>query len=395
MARGNMVYMMGKIINKPIIKLDKDGTEFISGRFTLLTARRSKLNEKGNLSGVVRSDEQIIISRNPYIIENKIANLEEKDLVIVKGSLSTREVNKKVRCPWCNKINSQSVGVLVYIDPVTIIKIKSLKNEPEEAINRFLIDNAEISNYAMFFGTLVRPPRYAPDFGGNNKETTIQIAINRKRLIVEDGPEKRTDYPYVKAFGQKAEEYARVLHTNSEIYIEGAIQTREVILERSCFEPDCLKDFKVESTAIEIVPYSIEYIDDVDTDILKRMNEEESKGEISEEDISEKETSEEEISEEDYEEDYEEDLEKNEENHEDKSGSGEKTDNINNTSLFDDDDEELNLDDYDEDEEDINFEDFEDFDEDFDSFDEIPDEALQDNNEEDNDDYSGMFDEDE
>lgn len=369
MARGNMVYMMGKITNKPIIKLDKDGTEFISGRFSLLTARRSKLNEKGNLSGVVRSDEQIVISRNPYIIEKKIATLEENDLVIIKGSLSTREVNKKVRCPWCGKINSQSVGVLVYIDPVTIIKIKSFKNETEEEINRFLVENTEISNYAMFFGTLVRPPRYAPDFGGNNKETTIQIAINRKRLIVEDGPDKRTDYPYVKAFGQKAEEYARVLHTNSEIYIEGAIQTREVILERSCFEPDCLKDFKVESTAVEIVPYSIEYIDDVDTDILKELNDEETS-----------------LEDEDFEESDENEEYDDDNNEDDDSG------NTNNSSLLFDEDE-INLDDFDEDEEDIDFEDFEEDDSDFEDFEEIPDDILKDNDEDDDNDYSGLFDE--
>lgn len=273
MARGNMVFMMGKVISRPVIKTNKD-QEFVSGRVEVLTARRSGLSPKSRLAGEARSDIQLIQSRDPYIIEHKIAELEENDLVFIKGSLSTREVMKKVRCPYCSEIAQQSAGVIVYVDPITIIKfsINSGNKMTEAEIAEFLITNAEISNYAMFFGSLVREPRYAPDYGGTTRrEANIQIALNRKRLIPEDGPDKMTDYPYVRAFGKIAEESAKVLHTGSEIYIEGAVETRQIVLRKIC--PECEKEFEIDSSAVEIVPYSMEYINNVDVSVLKTKEE--------------------------------------------------------------------------------------------------------------------------
>ena len=271
MARGNMVFMMGKVISRPVIKLDKDG-EYVSGRLEILTARRSGLSPKSRLAGEARSDQQLIQSRDPYIIEHKMAVLEEGDIIFLKGSLSTREVIKKMRCPYCSEIAQQSAGVIVYVDPISIIKVMTTEGMSEEEVAKFLISNAELSNYAMFFGSLVREPRYAPDFGGTTRrEANIQIALNRKRLIPEDGPDKMTDYPYVRAFGKIAEESAKVLHTGSEIYIEGAVETRQIVLKKVC--PECGKDFEVDSTAVEIVPYSVEYINNVDVSVLKTKEE--------------------------------------------------------------------------------------------------------------------------
>ncbi len=271
MARGNRIYMMGKVMSRPVIKLDKDG-EYVSGRLEILTARRSGLSPKSRLAGEARSDIQLIQSRDPYIIEHKIAILEEGDIVFLVGTLSTREVIKKMRCPHCSEIAQQSAGVIVYVDPIAIIKVMTTVDMSDEEVAKFLISNAELSNYALFFGSLVREPRYAPDFGGTTRrEANIQIALNRKRLIPEDGPDKTTDYPYVRAFGKIAEESSKVLHTGSEIYIEGAIETRQIVLKKIC--PECGQDFEVDSTAVEVVPYSVEYINNVDVSVLKTKEE--------------------------------------------------------------------------------------------------------------------------
>ncbi len=273
MARGNMVYMMGKVLSRPLIKINEEG-EYISGRLTILTVRRSGLNSKSRLAGEVRADEQLILSRDSYLIEHKLANIQEGDMVIVKGTLSTRDVPKKIRCPWCSEIAASSLGVIVYVDPLTITRMFSTDDMTDEEVQKFLGKNAELSNYAACFGTLVREPRYAPDYGvTNRRETNIQVALNRKRMIVEDGPDKRTDYPYIRAFGKIAEETAKVLHTGSEIYVEGAVETRKVEIEKNC--PFCEKDFIVQTSAVEIVPYTIEYISDVDTSILLQNEEEE------------------------------------------------------------------------------------------------------------------------
>lgn len=312
MAKLNIVNLMGVILEDPIIKVTKDG-EYVTSTLKILTARRSYQNEKQNLAGIVRSDIQQVVTRSAYLIENFILDLEVGDLVIVKGSLSTREITRKVRCPHCGEIEPTSIGVKVYVDPVTIFKVKSVNESSEEDINKMLVTFSEISNYATFFGTLVREPRYAPDYGVARREIGMQVALNRKRYIVEDGPDKRTDYPYVRAFGELAEKCSKVLHTGSEIYIEGAIETRELQLEKQC--SSCRETFFVNSVAVEIVPYSIEFTEGIDLTPLR--NEKYGITDDEEDDDSDN----------DYEDDYDEDYEDDEDDDEysEQNDSGRKT----------------------------------------------------------------------
>lgn len=85
----------------------------------------------------------------------------------------------------------------------------------------------------------------------------FQIASNRKRRIVEDGVDKKTDYVWIKAYGLKAAEYAAALHIHSNVSINGAIQTRSYVKEYEC--PYCGQISKIAYLAVEVIPYSIEY----------------------------------------------------------------------------------------------------------------------------------------
>ncbi len=273
MARGNTVIMMGVLLDKPIIKVNKDG-DIVSGRFIIQTTRRTSMNSQNRLVGEARMDEQLIMSRNEIVIEHGMSDLEIGDIIMIRGTLSTREIPKKVRCPYCGEVAVQNMGVMVYVDPELIMKVRKAGELSKEETDKFLLTFSGLSNYSFFFGTLVREPRYAPNYGGTTrKETNIQIAVNRKREIIEDGPDKRTDYPYVRTFGKMAEETAKVLHTGSEIYTESSIQTRNIEIKKIC--PNCSSNFIIESSAVEIVPYSIEYISNVDTDILRENDEDE------------------------------------------------------------------------------------------------------------------------
>ena len=266
MAKLNQVYMMGVIQDDPVIKVTNTG-EYVVSQLKILTARRSYQNEKQNLAGVVRSDIQQIITRSSYVIDKFILDLEVGDLVLVKGTLSTRDIIKKIRCPYCGDLDESSIGVKVYIDPICILKVRSVKDCSEQEITDLLVTYAELSNYATFFATLVKEPRYGPDYGSPRRELGCHAALNRKRYITEDGPDKKTDYPYIRMFGQMAENCNKVLHTGSEIYLESAIETREVELEKRC--PSCGETFYLKNVAVEIVPYSVEFTENVDVTPLR------------------------------------------------------------------------------------------------------------------------------
>lgn len=85
---------------------------------------------------------------------------------------------------------------------------------------------------------------------------------NRKRRIIEDGPEKRTDFPWIKTFGDMAEEISGVLHQGSVISICGGVETRS--FERKIICENCGEEFERKEYATEIVPYFIDYVDNCD-----------------------------------------------------------------------------------------------------------------------------------
>lgn len=256
MARENTVYLYGWVMQSPMIYVNHDTGEITSGQITLMTLRRSYANKELMLKGAVRMDTPCVFSRNAYFINHNMVNIERGDMVLVKGTLCTQEVSKQYVCPYCGHENIKTEAVVVYIDPVHMMVLE--RGLDKDTGFKRLQNNDEISNQLYLYGTLCREPQYYTNEETHKKECQFQVASNRKRRIEEDGPLKRTDYPWVKAFGSLAEECMNSLHTNSSIYINGAIETREITQKLTC--EDCGQVFERKGLSMEIVPYSIEYL---------------------------------------------------------------------------------------------------------------------------------------
>lgn len=257
MAKENTVYLCGYVQQNPTVRMSTE-REFISGKIILTTIRRSYVSEEMFLKGNVRWDSPCVFSRNAKLIEKQIMDVNEGDIIYVKGTVSTMETPKKYRCanPACNHVTVKENGVVVYVDPVFINKIAHFDNQKEAL--EFLKGLDEISNQVYIMGTLCREPVYYESEDTKKKECQFQIASNRNRHILEDDPDKRTDYPWIKTFGKKAEEYMEALHTGSSIYINGAIETREITTTITCEE--CGLEYERPGLSMEIVPYHIEYM---------------------------------------------------------------------------------------------------------------------------------------
>ena len=185
-------------------------------------------------------------------------SLRQGDIVLVKGSLSTQETEKKFICKKCGHEMIKHEAVVIYIDPLHIKKFASGLST-EEGLKE-IENNIEISNEIMITGTLCREPAYYKE--NNIRNCQFQIAANRKRRIIEDGPEKRTDFPWIKTFGEMAEEISGVLHQGSVISICGGVETRS--FERKIICENCGEEFERKEYATEIVPYFIDYVDNCD-----------------------------------------------------------------------------------------------------------------------------------
>ena len=257
MAKENTVYLYGYVSIQPKIRVNEKN-EFLSGRIVLTTIRRSYATQELILKGHIRWDAPSVFSRNPYIIKHQMLNVAKGDMLFVKGTLCTKEVPKRYICPNCGNELVKEEGVVVYVDPIYITKIESGLSQGE-ALEK-LKSSDEISNQVFIMGTLCREINFYMDEMTGRRECQFQIASNRKRRILEDEPERRTDYPWVKSFGQNAAEYAAALHTNSSIYSNGAIQTRDVIQRLVC--ASCGLPYERPAVSTEIVPYFIEYLHD-------------------------------------------------------------------------------------------------------------------------------------
>ena len=130
----------------------------------------------------------------------------------------------------------------------------------DKDVRDYLKSLDEVSNHIYAMGNLCNDPQYNPIERGG-RVCTYQLGINRKVYIESDGPNVRTDYPWIKSLGDQADKDRDMLEKGSLVYIDGSIQARDkFFIEKECCE--CGQTCKLLGRAMEIVPYSVEYLRD-------------------------------------------------------------------------------------------------------------------------------------
>jgi single-strand DNA-binding protein len=230
MAKENYVLLIGEVQGVPVINQDKGKAKYV-----IKTLRRNN-----------KIDYPVISVLSEELIE-KVETFKERDFIIVKGLLATNEVKKGVCCPNCNEI-IRTEGTVTEIIAIENINIGS---------NYKLEDLKEISNTAMLLGSLCRDTEFRLLANTGIPSAQYQLAINRK-YNVKRQQQNHTDYPWINSFGKQAEQDALRLQTGSQVFVQGGIQTRNV--QKTIVCPECNTEFKAEDFVAEVVPYSVEYL---------------------------------------------------------------------------------------------------------------------------------------
>lgn len=263
MARHNLVFLYGCVLKKPTIVTDDDGNLIYGMGFITVIRGSRKIEDNRDKT---RTDSPIVLSLEPSIVK-EMSLWDKGDIVEIKGTIATKNIKKTSECPNCNAKNKND-GLQVYVNPFFIKKRAHCGNK-EEAM-KLLQENKEISNQVFVFGTLVRDPKkITPKLG--LFVTQYMIALNRKYRIRTDDPNIKTDYPWVKNYGERALEDKKRLHVGSEVYIDGCLQARSV--NRHCICENCGSKYDWKDRALEIVPYSTEYIGEFYSDEEIKENE--------------------------------------------------------------------------------------------------------------------------
>lgn len=251
MARHNFVFFYGMVTKNPKIIYDEEGN-FVRGQCVITTIRGSRNTEDDKYENY-KYDCPILVTKNPELI-CKMTEWKTFDMVEIKGTVSTRDIKRGSICPNCGHQNIKA-GVLCYITPIYVNKIEHGANE-EECFN-LLKEKCEISNQCIIAGNLCNDPIvYRPESG--QMQAQYQIALNRKFRVKEDPPELKTDYPWVKSTGENAESDSKFLMKGSSVLVEGFVQTRNIKQKNVCEE--CGEEYEYTAQALEIVPYSTEYL---------------------------------------------------------------------------------------------------------------------------------------
>lgn len=257
MAKENFVFLHGQVYDTPKVYVDGDGVAK-KASFAVKVLRRPTSRGEGTvMTGKLSVDIPIIMTMDTALIQ-LCATLHKGDMVDIRGVYTTREVKKKSTCP--NGHESAWAGNFVFITPLYICPHE--RELSDEDGLELLRKRSEVSNLVMLMGTLCRDPELREFDSGSSRKATVcqyQLAANR-RYHIKDGihDHERTDYPWIKTAGKQAIEDAERLRTGSTVYINGAIQTREI--ERKIVCPECGEEYTIKESVCEIFPYSVEYL---------------------------------------------------------------------------------------------------------------------------------------
>lgn len=256
MARHNEVTLYGQIM-QPTRLLYNTSDESNPSRKMVRTigtiAVLRGIRDFGAVDKRIRLDIPIVLSQNEKIMK-AMAGWEVGDIVFIKGTLATVNIQKGLTCPFC-QMSEKIDGMLSFINPI-FMKSELKKLSAEEG-NVEMRRNAEISNKITVIGkACIDPEVFYTDKG--QIITNYQLDIPRKYRIKEDDESNRHDFPFVKSYGFVADNDGRAVRKNGLVFVDGAIQTREYVRKRMCLH--CGAEYEYRETATEIVPYSTEYL---------------------------------------------------------------------------------------------------------------------------------------
>lgn len=238
MARENTFIFFGELVSAPVVIFNEE-TSTYRVTFILKTVRKNGREDfpKINIYGLSEDEAK-----------NYVSALKPGVFVEVRGMISTKMTKKPVRCEACGHVSQISTllsEVITYGRPFILNK----KIDPREI--------AEFSNKGNLLGTVCTDVRRNESVDGPFV-AQFQIAVSRRYRVAEQVKGERTDYPWIKSYGETAKECKKRLQKGSQVYITGAFQTREVDRHVRC--ENCNGSLVYTERVGEVTPNGVEFL---------------------------------------------------------------------------------------------------------------------------------------
>lgn len=272
MAQHNMVHLIGVVQTPPTVQInDETGNPDLVILYLMVTTASRKYARWENTE-----KPQLVPIRVRATMEDTtipLSKAKPNDIVYLKGVLSTRNVNKQVRCKNCETVFSvnepdeeeepeldengepkppRPSGMLTYVTP-TAVDVRSMNFDTQEA-EAYLISLREMSNEVQLIGNLCADPVQWEE----GRATAYQLGVNRKFYQTTDDPSIDADYPYIRSYGDQARNDIEALHMSSTVMVDGFLKMRQFKRQNVC--PYCGATRTWNDLVLEAVPYSVEYL---------------------------------------------------------------------------------------------------------------------------------------
>lgn len=238
MARENSFMFFGKLSEAPVV-FQNEETKKYRVSFSIETLRRNGRVDYPRISSYGLEEQEA----RDFVHDLKIGVY-----VICRGMITTRVVDKPIKCSKCGEISKIST---LFTEVVTYGKPYVLKQDvnPKEI--------AEFANLGTVLGTLCTEVKRRDGVDGV-EAAQFQIALGRRYHVTEQPDDILTDYPWIKCFGPIARACIERIKAGSQIYITGAFQTRDI--HRSVRCKSCGQWLKTLERVGEIVPNGVEFL---------------------------------------------------------------------------------------------------------------------------------------
>ncbi len=257
MARENSFNFFG-VVNTLSVVLFNEESKTFRVTFTLKTTRRNGREDFPKINIYSLTEEEA---------KEYVRLLQENVWVQVRGMVSTKMVDKPIKCEACGEVSS--IGTL-QTEIITFGKplVLSEKLDPLRV--------AEFANVGNVIG-VVCTDLLRSDNAAGGAAAQFQIAVNRRYRVNELEKATRTDFPWVKVFGETANECLKRAHKSSQLYLTGAFQTRDV--QRRVLCNACGKEMTYLERVGEVIPTGVEFLHNCNFEGKDEVSGEESKHE--------------------------------------------------------------------------------------------------------------------
>lgn len=296
MAQHNIGHFYGVVCTNPTILKDDETGKVVTTSFHILTVTSSRQYEGANEVSMPEQNQIMIRSGVPETAM-RLARVRLHDIIILKGSINTRNVPKQVTCLDCQRRFNVSEaarmmeestedsstasdkrklsGMVTFITPIDFdvretkygdmtididnkdldedIK-KEAKLEVRKEALQFINEHREMSNEIWVLGNLCADPVQWED----GRVTAYQLGVNRKFYLRDDDPSTASDYPYIRSMGKQADNDIDALCKGSLVLVDGFVRLRKFQRESVC--PYCGAHKQWLDKVLEIIPYSVQYL---------------------------------------------------------------------------------------------------------------------------------------